>query len=113
HTLYFRRLIGADFPPLDARIRATTRRNTQHQRGKIPGAETDHRTIRDERGHTALPYLAVRHRIAGAGPHDLDDGGFVHDHTFTDFTLISNHAQFGSRIALQYGDATTAEFIAQ
>jgi hypothetical protein len=46
---------------------------------KIAGAEADQRIVGREGGHHHLADFAPRHRVAGAGTHDLDDHAFVDD----------------------------------
>src|SRR5205085_9005643 len=113
HALHFRRLIGAAHPPFNARISPSARRDSGHQRGKVAGSETDHWIVRIERGNDNFSHLTVRYGIASARPDALHHHSLIHNHAFAGLTLVRNHAQFSSRVTLQHGDATAAEFIAQ
>jgi hypothetical protein len=50
--------------------------------GEIADREPDLRVVRVEIGDDDLADLALRHGVAGAGPHDLDDQVLVQHHSF-------------------------------
>src|SRR6185312_890397 len=57
--------------------------------------------------------LIWRDRVAGAGPYDLDDQRFAHDHTLSRLALVGDDAGLGDRVALQHRDAALPELFAQ
>ena len=66
---------------------------------RSPVREADHRVMRIERGHHDLADLALGHRVAGAGPHDLDDQVLVDDHALPRLALIGDDAEIGRGVA--------------
>ena len=54
---------------------------------RSPVAKPDHRVVAIERRHHNLADFSLRHRIARARPHDLDDDAFVDDHALKRRTL--------------------------
>ena len=63
-------------PRMRVLVRPVGQRARQHRR-QVAGAEADQRVVGVQRGHDHLADLAVGHRVAGAGAHDLDDHAFV------------------------------------
>ena len=80
---------------------------------RSPIAKPDHRIVGIERGDHDLADLALRHRIAGAGAHDLDQHGLVDDHAFARLALVGDDAELGGGVALQHRDAARGEFLPQ
>ena len=113
HALHFRGLVGAAHPALDPHIAAPARRATLHRRREVAGREPDHRIVRIERGDDDLADLALRDRIAGAGPHDLDQQGLVDDHPLFRFALVGDDAEIGGGVALQHRDPARGQFLPQ
>ena len=94
-------------------VRPQGARARQHG-GQVAGAEADQRIVGvEERRHDDFADLARRDRIAGAGPHDLDQHAFVDDEAFARLGLVGDRAEVGRRVGLVAGDAARGERIAQ
>src|SRR3546814_6071864 len=60
-----------------------------------------------------LAHLARCHRLAGAGPDDLDDDILVEDHALHGHRLIGDQAELRRAVGLQHRDALRLQFGAQ
>src|SRR4051812_42089447 len=80
HPLDLGGLVGAAHPALDPHIAASAGTPAGQRSGKIAKRETNPWMMRIERGDGYFADLPFRYRIAGAGPHHLDDQILVDHH---------------------------------
>ena len=113
HAAYFGGLVGSAHPALDARVAAPAGTGPGQDGRQVASAKSDQRVIGVECGHHHLTDLALRHRIAGAWPHDLQDHALLQHQPLPRFGLISDQAQIGSGIALVAGNAAFGQPVTQ
>jgi hypothetical protein len=77
HAAHLGGLVGAAQPALDAHVGAAGRAGAGQHGRQVAGAEADQRVVGLQHGDDHLADLAVGHRVAGAGAHDLDDHALV------------------------------------
>src|SRR5262249_44495007 len=109
HAPHLRGLVGPSEPPPDAQVGAPAGARPGEHRRQVPGRETDQRILRSERGHEHFSDLAIGYRIAGAGPHDLDDHALVDDQTFQRRGFVRDESEVGACIALERRHSALAQ----
>ena len=98
-------LVGAAHPALDAHVRAPAGARARQHRRQVAGGEAHQRIVVVERGDDDLAHLALGHRVAGAGAHDLDDQLLVHHQPFARRGLVGDDAEVGGAVGLVGVDA--------
>ncbi len=93
-------LVGAPHPPLDARVGAPARARPREHRREVAGGEAHQRIVLVEGGDDHLPHLARGHRVAGAGPDDLEDHLLVDDEALARGRLVGDDAQVRRAVGL-------------
>src|SRR4051812_14117048 len=95
HALDLGGLVGAAHPALDAQVAAPARAPARKRRGEVAERQAYPWMLRIQRSDDDLADLAFRHRIAGAGPYDLEDQVFVDHHPLARRGLIGDQAEIG------------------
>jgi len=83
-------MVSTPEPAPDLHVGATARAIAWQDRAEIAKSEPDPGTMRIKRGDDDLPDFAVGNRIAGPGPHHLEDDALVDDHALACWRLIGN-----------------------
>jgi hypothetical protein len=80
---------------------------------EVAGAEAHQRVVGVEAGDDDLAHLAVGHRVAGAGAHDLDQHAFVDHQAFARAGLVRDEAEVGGGVALRALHAVRGDPVVQ
>mmetsp|Transcript_1047 Transcript_1047/g.2754 ORF Transcript_1047/g.2754 Transcript_1047/m.2754 type:complete len:443 (+) Transcript_1047:656-1984(+) len=105
HAAHLGRLVGPAQPAAQPLVGAAAGAGARQHRGEVAGGEADQRIAGRQRRHHDFAHLALGHRLAAAGAHDLDDDALVHHQALARCGLVGDQAQVGRRIALVGIDA--------
>src|SRR3989454_4780362 len=92
HSFHLGGLVGTAHPTANAGVGAPTGALPRQYRRQVSGSEPHQRVIRIEAGDDHFADFAVRHGVARAGAHDLEDQRFVEDHAFERLGLVGDEA---------------------
>ena len=113
HAAHLGCLVRAAHPALDAGVGAPAGAVSGVHGGHVPGCKAEERVVAVQGRHHDLAHLAVRHRVAGTGPDDLDDHALVQDHAFQRRGLVGDQTHIRRAVVLHHIDALTPDLLAE